>query len=117
MACSLLKSRNMPAMFWGEAVATAVFLLNWAPTKAIDGMTPYEAWYGRRPDVSFLHMFGFMAYVKATKPHLKKLDDRGTLVVFISYELGAKAWRFYDPAMHCTVVSRDMVFDELTSWS
>jgi transposase InsO family protein len=43
MARSLLKSRNMPAMFWGEAVATTVFLLNRAPTKAVDGMTPYEA--------------------------------------------------------------------------
>jgi transposase InsO family protein len=43
MARSLLKSRNMPAIFWGEAVATAFFLLNRAPTKAIDGMTPYEA--------------------------------------------------------------------------
>jgi hypothetical protein len=56
-----------------------------------------------------------MAYVKATKPHLKKLDDRGTPVVFIGYEPGAKAWRFYDPATHRAVMSRDVVFDEPTS--
>ena len=41
MARSLLKGRNMPAVFWGEAVATAVFLLNRAPTKSLDGMTPF----------------------------------------------------------------------------
>jgi hypothetical protein len=117
MARSLLKSRNMPTMFWGEAVATAVFLLNRAPTKAVDGMTPYEAWHGRRPDVSFLRTFGCVAYVKATKPHLKKLDDHGTPVVFIGYERGTKVWRFYDPVTHHAVVSRDVVFDEPTSWS
>jgi transposase InsO family protein len=43
MARSLLKSRNVPMRFWGEAVVTAVYLQNWAPTKAILGMTPYEA--------------------------------------------------------------------------
>jgi hypothetical protein len=90
MAHSLLKSQNMPVMFWGEAVATVVFLLNWAPTKAVDGMTLYEAWHGRRPDVSFLRTFGCVAYVKATEPHLKKLDDSDTSVVFIGYEPGAK---------------------------
>jgi hypothetical protein len=31
-----------------------------------------------------------VAYVKVTKPHLKKLDDCGTPVVFIGYEPGAK---------------------------
>ena len=107
----------MPAMFWGEAVATAIFLLNRVPTKAVDGMTPYEASHGRRLDVSFLRTFGCVAYVKATKPHMKKLDDRGTPVVFIGYKPGAKAWHFYDPATHRAVVSRDAVFDEPTSWS
>jgi transposase InsO family protein len=33
MARSLLKSLSMPAMFWGEAVATAVYLLNRAPPR------------------------------------------------------------------------------------
>ncbi|KAL5225530.1 hypothetical protein ABZP36_012169 [Zizania latifolia] len=102
---------------WGEAVTTAIFLLNRAPTKANDGMTPYEAWHRRRLDVHFLCTFGCVVYVKAMKPHLKKLDDRGTPVVFLSYEPGAKAWLFYDPAMCCTIVSRDAVFDELTFWS
>jgi transposase InsO family protein len=117
MARSLLKSRSMPAMLWGEAVATAVYLLNRAPTKAIDVITPYEAWHGRRPDVHHLRTFGCVAYIKATKPRLKKLEDRGTPVVFIGYERGAKAWRFYDPVLRRAVVSWDAVFDEPTSWN
>jgi transposase InsO family protein len=43
MARALLKQRGMPTVFWGEAVVTAVYILNRSPTKALNGMTPYEA--------------------------------------------------------------------------
>uniref|UniRef100_A0A8R7UAC2 Integrase catalytic domain-containing protein n=1 Tax=Triticum urartu TaxID=4572 RepID=A0A8R7UAC2_TRIUA len=42
MARSLLKAKGVPGEFWGEAVTTAVFLLNRAPTKSLDGVTPFE---------------------------------------------------------------------------
>lgn len=116
MARSLLKGHIVLATFWGEAVATAVFLLNRAPTKCLDGMTPFQAWHGHKPDVSYLRTFGCCAYVKISKPHLKKLDDRATPAVFIGYEQGSKAWRFYDPVTRRAIVSRDVVFDEHTSW-
>ncbi|KAF0910432.1 hypothetical protein E2562_002897 [Oryza meyeriana var. granulata] len=48
---------------------------------------------------------------------IQKLDGRGAPAVFIGYEPGAKAWRFYDPATRRAVVSRDAVFDEPASWS
>jgi hypothetical protein len=43
---SPLKSRSLPVMFslfWGEAVAIVVYLLNMAPTKALNGITPSQA--------------------------------------------------------------------------
>lgn len=56
-----------------------------------------------------------MLYVKLMKQHLKKLNDSGTPVVFLGYEPGAKAWRFYDLVTHRDIISRDVVFDEPTS--
>jgi hypothetical protein len=44
-------------------------------------------------------------------------SHRSTPVVFIGYERGAKAWRFYDPASQCAVMSKDAIFDKPTSWS
>ena len=41
MARSMMKAKSMPAQFWGEAVTTAVFILNRAPTKALKGVTPF----------------------------------------------------------------------------
>jgi hypothetical protein len=112
MARSLLKSRGMPTTFWGEAVATSVYLQNRAPTKSLNGITPYEAWHGHKLDVQHLPTFSCVAFIKATTPHMRKLEDRGTKVVFIGYRKGAKAWRFYNPASGCAIMSRDAIFDE-----
>lgn len=67
MARSLLKAKGMPATLWGEAVATKVMLLNMAPTAVVKGMTPYEAWHGELPEVSFLRTFGCIAHVKVVQ--------------------------------------------------
>ena len=49
MARSMLIGANMPQRFWAEAVSTAAYLQNRSPTKAIQGITPYEAWTGDKP--------------------------------------------------------------------
>ena len=54
MARSIMKAKSMPTRFWGEAVTPTVFILNRASTKALKGKTSFEAWYGRKPSVSFL---------------------------------------------------------------
>ncbi|WVZ95469.1 hypothetical protein U9M48_041230 [Paspalum notatum var. saurae] len=112
MARCLLKVRKVPGTFWGEAVSTAVFLLNRSPTKSVTGKTPYEAWHGEKPAVQFLRTFGCIAHVKVTRPHGGKLDDRSIKMVFVGYEPGSKAYRVYDPVAGRLHVSRDVIFDE-----
>lgn len=116
MTRSLLKGRGVPAEFWGEAVMTAVYLLNRSPMKSLAGCTPYEAWHGKKPSVEHLRTFGCIAHVKDVKPHLKKLQDRSTKMVLLGYEMGAKAYRVFDPTARRVHVSRDVVFDEATQW-
>ncbi|WVZ71914.1 hypothetical protein U9M48_020443 [Paspalum notatum var. saurae] len=97
MARCMLKAKGMPVAFWGEAVTTAVYILNRASTKALDGQTPFEAWHGRKPDVSHLRTLGCIGHVKVTKPGLSKLEDRSKPMVLLGYEAGSKAYRMYDP--------------------
>ena len=82
-ARALLKQRGMPAIYWGEAVMTAVHLLNCSPTKALDSKTPYEAWHRRKPMVNH-SVFGCLAFAKELN-HVGTLDDRSTPGVFIGY--------------------------------
>ena len=93
-------------------MTTAVFILNRAPTKALKGKMPFEAWYGPKPSVSFLRTFGCIGHVRKTKPVLTKLEDRSQSMVLLGYEEGTKAYRLYDPRGGKVVVSHDVVFDE-----
>ena len=116
MARCLLKSMRVPSIFWGEAVRTAVYILNRSPTKALNKKTPYEAWHGKKPKVSHLRIFGCVAHVKRVGPGINKLADRSSKMVFIGYESGTKGYMFFDPATNKLVVSRDVVFEEGKPW-
>jgi hypothetical protein len=116
MARALLKQREMSAVFWDEAVVTAVYILNRSPTKAFNGRTSYDSWYGRKPAVSHLRVFGCLAFGKELG-HIGKLDDRSTPGVFIGYAEGSKAYRILDPGTQRVRTTRDVVFDEGRGWT
>nr|CCI55318.1 PH01B001I13.14 [Phyllostachys edulis] len=64
MARSFLKSKMMSCKLWAEAVRHSVYILNRIQTKALDGMTPYEAWSGRKPSLEHMRIFGCIAHAK-----------------------------------------------------
>jgi hypothetical protein len=116
MARALLKQRGMPAIFWREAVVTAVYILNRSPTKALNGRMSYEAWHGHKPTVSHLWVFGCLTFGKQLG-HSGKLDNRSTPGVFIGYAEGSKAYHVLDPGTQRVRTTRDVVFDKGRGWA
>ena len=53
---AMLSEAGLPPSFWGEALSALVHVLNCSPTSALPDKTPYEAFYGRKPDVSHLRI-------------------------------------------------------------
>jgi hypothetical protein len=94
-------------------VITAVYLLNQVPCKANDVKISFQVWYGKTPTVK---TFGCVVYVRSTKPHLKKLDDRGWKMIFVGYERGTKAYRAYNPITRRVTILCDVIFDEEARW-
>ncbi|KAL4589803.1 hypothetical protein LXL04_002713 [Taraxacum kok-saghyz] len=99
-----------------EAIRHATYILNRVSTKALQNLTPYEAWSGRKPNIEHLREFGCTAYMKINTAGLKKLDDRSKAVIYLGSELGTKAYRMYDPETGKMHVSRDVKFDEGRKW-
>jgi hypothetical protein len=92
-------------------MVTAVYILNCSPTKALNDRMPYKAWHGRKPAVSHLRVFNYLAFGMELG-HIGKLDDRSTPVVFIGYAEGSKAYRILDPGTQRVRTTRDIVFDK-----
>ena len=113
---SMLKEKSLPRELWGEAVNTAVYLLNRSSTRSLHGSTPYEAWTGQKPSISHLRVFGSIVHVKCTKTPQKKLEDRSTPMVFIGYKVGTKAYHCFDPVKTTVHISRDTLFEEDAKW-
>ena len=62
MTRRMLHEKNLPKKFWAEAAHTVVFLQNKLLTKAVKDHTPYEAWYGYKPFLNFLKIFGYLCF-------------------------------------------------------
>lgn len=117
MTRSMLKEKELPKLFWAEAVACAAYLINRSPTKSLKHMTPQEAWSRHKPSVGHLKIFGCIAYSQVPKEKRKKLDDRGEKNIFIGYSEQSKAYKLYNPVTRRMVISRDVIFDENASWN
>jgi transposase InsO family protein len=91
MARCMLKAKRLPGYLWGEAVTSGVHVLNRSPTRTLAAKTPFKAWYCERPHIHYLRTFCCIGHVMNTRPHLKKLDDQSSKLIFVEYESGSKA--------------------------
>ncbi|KRZ09820.1 Retrovirus-related Pol polyprotein from transposon TNT 1-94 [Trichinella zimbabwensis] len=62
-ARTMLIDANLSPDLWAEAVGTANYLQNRCPIKALQKMTPEEAWSERKPNLAHLKVFGCLAMV------------------------------------------------------
>jgi len=91
---AILTSAKLPVRLWGEAIMTVTYLKNRSPTTALDQITPYEAWHGKKPDLSNLHTFGCTAYHHVEGAR-RKLDDKSLKCQFLGYE-GVNQFRLWN---------------------
>lgn len=100
---------NLPMFFWGNALETALYILNKVPTKAVD-KTPYEVWNGRKPNLSYLKVWGCDVYVKSN--FTDKLAPRSIKCKFVGYPKKTKGYYFYIPSEHKMIMDRYATFLE-----
>ena len=67
---SLLLFASVPRVFFGEAILTAVSLINTIQSSHILGFSPFEKLYRYAPDYSFFRVFGCTCFV--LRPHVER---------------------------------------------
>lgn len=109
--CMMLSSHVSPE-FWAEAVNTATHIRNRCPTRSLQGITPYEAYYKKKPNVSYFKQFGCKAYFLDKTPNKGKFDPRSKECIFVGYSNESKAYRLWNPKTKKILKSRDVRFIE-----
>jgi hypothetical protein len=112
-ARSMLSGVELGQEFWAEPVGTTCYLVNRSPSSALDDKTPHEVWYGKKPSLQHLRVFGCDSYVHVPKENRSKLDKKVEKCIFIGYKDGVKGYNLWNPETKKTVYSRDVVFREV----
>jgi hypothetical protein len=70
--------------------------------------TPFECWFGMKPDVSHFRRLGTTAYIREKR----KLDKSAIQVIFVGYGNSDKVLKVYSTTRRCVDAVSDIRFDE-----
>ncbi|GKC24554.1 retrovirus-related pol polyprotein from transposon TNT 1-94 [Tanacetum coccineum] len=82
-ARTMLINAKAQLFLWAEAVATACYTQNRSIICCRYGKTPYELLHDRKPNLSYLHVFGALCYLTNDSVNLGKLQAKANIGIFI----------------------------------
>ena len=81
-------------------------------------LTPYEQWFGNKPDVSRLRVFGSKAFGHIPKvKRTSKMGPKSEPGLFIGYGDSLATYKLYDPTTGEVKMYREVTFDETSDRS
>jgi len=119
MTRTMLFASKLPYKLWPEAMSTALYIKNRIPHSSIPSITtPYKMWYGAKPNLANLRIFGCSAHAHIPEERRKrygvgKMDFRSTRQYFVGYDDKSnsifKVWNQSDDTI---LRVRNVIFDE-----
>ena len=103
---------GLPYSLWAEAANTATYIYNRVPNAPLKGKSPHEMWYGRKPDLSNLKVFGCVAYALVPAAKRRKFGDRTEKMRFLGYHKGHRGYRLMERGGNRVFYRTDVTFDE-----
>ena len=110
---ALLHASGLPKFLWGEAARHVVWLMNRTSTKAVDGKTPFEAAFGKKPDLKDVREWGETVWVRIEGG--TKLGGRVREGRWIGIDEQSKGVRIYWPDKKSVTVERNVYYDKTSA--
>nr|GEY67014.1 retrovirus-related Pol polyprotein from transposon TNT 1-94 [Tanacetum cinerariifolium] len=114
-ARTMLIFSHAPLFLWAEAIATACYTQKRSIIHRCFNKTPYELIQGRKPDISYLHVFGALCYPKNDREDIDKHGAKGDIGFFIGYSANSVAYRVYNWRTKKIMETMNVSFDELST--
>ncbi|XP_052623825.1 uncharacterized protein LOC128129226 [Lactuca sativa] len=77
-------------------------------------MTAYELLKGRKPDISYFHVFGCMFYILNQKDQRSKVEAKVNKVFFLGYSIESKAFRVFNHPRQVIKESIHVTFEDVS---
>ncbi|GJR23167.1 retrovirus-related pol polyprotein from transposon TNT 1-94 [Tanacetum coccineum] len=103
-----------PLFLWAKVVATACYTQNRSLIHTLHNKTPYELVHDKKPDLSFLRIFGALCYPTNDSEDLGKLKAKSDIGFFVGYTQNKKGYRIYNKQTRQIMETIHVTFDELT---
>ena len=111
-ARAIMSENNFPPKLWGECIKAAAYLKDRTPTRTLKDMTPHEAYYGSKPDISHLRELGCRTFILTQSERHRKIYNRSIEGILVGYSETSKAYQCYYPPTGRILVSRHVSFIE-----
>ncbi|GJR35177.1 retrovirus-related pol polyprotein from transposon TNT 1-94 [Tanacetum coccineum] len=98
-----------------EAITIACYTQKCSLVHQKFNKTPYELINGRKPDISFLYVFGALCYPNNDREDIGMLGAKGDIGFFIGYSTNSYAYRVYNRRIKKIMEAINVTFDELSS--
>ena len=76
MATCMIEAKYLSPKLWYEAIKCVSYIQNRAIHKSVDGKTPYEAWFGHKPNISHFRIFGARAWARIPSKKIKEFQPK-----------------------------------------
>jgi len=86
----MLSHAKLSTSFWGEAMKTAVAMINLSPSIPLEFNVPDRVWKGKDVSYAYLRVFGCRVFVHVSRDERSKLDNKTKQCIF----LGSKVDEF-----------------------
>ncbi|GJV47198.1 retrovirus-related pol polyprotein from transposon TNT 1-94 [Tanacetum coccineum] len=98
---------------WAEAVATACYTQNRSLIHTHHNKTPYELVHDKKPDLTFLRVFGALCYPTNDREDLGKFQAKADIGIFVGYAPSRKGYRIYNKRTRLLMETIHVTFDEM----
>nr|GEV47484.1 integrase, catalytic region, zinc finger, CCHC-type, peptidase aspartic, catalytic [Tanacetum cinerariifolium] len=99
---------------WAEVVATACYTKNRSLIHTRHNKTPYELVHNKKPDFTFLYVFGALCYPTNDSKDLGKLQPTADIGIFVGYAPSRKGYRIYNKRTQRIMETIYIQFNELS---
>lgn len=111
VARAMLQDARLPEQFWQDAIATACYIRNRTPVGP-KGITPVEAYSGKKPYVGHLRAWGCLSYPHIPLERRRKMEPTAGKACFIGYMPTNRQYKLYDLVARKVIVSTAPKFRE-----